>query len=123
MAWLLRDDGRVLATLEVAESIPQRMRGLLGRDSINGALLLPGVRSVHTIGMRFAIDVAYLDRGWRVVSMSTLVPYRLGVPCLTARRAVEAEAGSFERWGLRKGDVLEVREAPGPGSEVPGPGG
>ena len=35
--------------------------GLLGRDGIEGALLLRPARSVHTLGMRFAIDVAFCD--------------------------------------------------------------
>lgn len=110
MAWLMRDDGRVLASVEVADSFAMKLRGLLGRDGIDGAFLLPGVRSVHTIGMRFPIDVAFLDRDWKVVAMSTLPPYRLGMPHFAAKRAVEAEAGSFERWGLRVGDVLELRD-------------
>ena len=60
MGWLLRE-GEVLASLEVADTRPARRRGLLGRDSIDGALLLVPARSVHTIGMRFPIDVAWLD--------------------------------------------------------------
>ena len=39
MPWLVHDD-KVLATLEVASSPRERMQGLLGRDSIDGALLL-----------------------------------------------------------------------------------
>jgi hypothetical protein len=109
MAWLVRD-GRVLATVEVADSLAERARGLLGRDGIEGALLLPRVRSVHTLGMRFPIDVAFLDRDWKVVDAVTMGRYRLGRPRFAARRVVEAEAGAFERWGLRVGDVLELRE-------------
>ena len=60
MAWLVRDD-KVLGSLEVAEGTAARVRGLLGRDGLDGALLLPHTRSVHSFGMRFAIDVAFLD--------------------------------------------------------------
>ena len=60
MPWLVHDS-KVLATLEVADSLTSRSKGLLGRDGIEGALLLSPARSVHTVRMRFAIDVAFLD--------------------------------------------------------------
>lgn len=106
--WLVHDD-KVLATLEVAESMSTRARGLLGRDGIEGAILLKPARSVHTIRMRFAIDVAYLDGDQRVVRIVTMAPNRIGLPVWRARSVVEAEAGSFERWGLRSGDRVEIR--------------
>lgn len=108
MPWLVHDD-KVLATLEVAESMGTRARGLLGRDGIEGAILLQPARSVHTIRMRFAIDVAYLDGDQRVVRIVTMAPNRIGLPVWRARSVVEAEAGSFERWGLRTGDRVEIR--------------
>lgn len=109
MGWLLRD-GEVLATLEVASGLAARARGLLGRDRVDGALLLTHTRSVHTIGMRFAIDVAFLDRDLNVVRMATLRPYRISLPCLGARSVLEAESGALSRWNLRIGDTLEVRD-------------
>ena len=56
--WLLRD-GTVLAALEIARDGAARRKGLLGRDGLEGALLIDGCRWVHTLGMRFAVDVAY----------------------------------------------------------------
>ena len=111
MPWLVHDD-KVLATLEVADSMGGRARGLLGRDGIEGALLLSPARSVHTFRMRFAIDVAYLDRDDTVLRVVTMAPNRLGMPQWRARSVIEAEAGSFERWGLRTGDQLEIRGGP-----------
>ncbi|MFF4956835.1 DUF192 domain-containing protein [Streptomyces sp. NPDC001222] len=89
--------------LEVARSASDRRRGLLGRDGIEGALLLSPARSVHTLGMRFAIDVAYLDRDLRVVAVRTMRPGRIGLPRPWARYVLEAEAGAMERWGVRRG--------------------
>ena len=108
MAWLCRD-GDVLAALEVAESRRARTRGLLGRDGIEGAILLRPACSVHTLGMRFPIDVAFLDRDLTVVATVTMARNRLGLPRWRARSVLEAEAGAFERWGLRVGDRLEVK--------------
>lgn len=108
MPWLLRDE-QVLASLEIASSRADRRRGLLGRDGIDGALLIEGTRSVHTLGMRFPIDVAHLDGDGVVLRTCTMPRHRLGLPVLKARRVLEAEAGSFARWDLAPGQVLDVR--------------
>jgi uncharacterized membrane protein (UPF0127 family) len=106
--WLVLDD-RVLATLEVAGSARSRSRGLLGRDGIDGALLLRPARSVHTFGMRFPIDVAHVDGDLRVLRICTMVPNRLGRPLWSARAVIECEAGAFAAWGVCVGDQLELR--------------
>ncbi|MBK9180523.1 MAG: DUF192 domain-containing protein [Acidimicrobiales bacterium] len=108
MAWLLRDGG-VLAALEIADTRRARRRGLLGRDRIQGALLLRPARAVHTIGMRFPIDVAFVTADGLVLDVVTMRRYRLGRPRLRARAVVEAEAGAFARWRLLPGDVVEIR--------------
>jgi uncharacterized membrane protein (UPF0127 family) len=109
MAWLLRD-GEVLASLEVAGDARARVRGLLGRDGIEGALLLRPARSVHTIGMRFPIDVAYCDRQMLVIKTARMSRHRLGSPVRRAHAVIEAEAGAFGRWNLVPGDQLDIKE-------------
>ncbi|MDJ0768834.1 MAG: DUF192 domain-containing protein [Ilumatobacter sp.] len=109
MPWLVREDARVLASAEVADARSARRRGLLGRDHLDGALVLRPCRWVHTIGMRFPIDVAFLDDDGVVVKTMSMHQRRVGVPVWRASVVVEAEAGAFARWGLRVGDVLEVR--------------
>jgi len=111
MAWLLRD-GEVLAALEVADGFAGRSRGLLGRDGVEGAILLKPARSVHTVGMRFAIDVAFCDRDMTVVAAITMRRFRVTRPRLRVRSILEAEAGAFERWNLRPGDRLEIKGEP-----------
>src|SRR5439155_15234632 len=108
MPWLIREGG-VLCTLEVASSVRDRMRGLLGRDGIDGALLIERARSVHTIGMRFPIDVAFCDRDLNVIALVCMPRFRLGRPRPRARSVLEAEAGAFERWRLHVGDQLEIK--------------
>ena len=99
----------MLASLELAESRRARTRGLLGRDGVDGALLLRPARSVHTLGMRFAIDVAFCDADLRVIRTVTMARHRLSRPAWRARSVIEAEAGSFARWNLQPGDELEVK--------------
>src|SRR3954449_9691561 len=105
MPWLVRD-GEVLATVEVAESRRDRAKGLLGRDGIDGALLLRPGKSVHTFRMRFPIDVAFCDRQLRVVKLTTLPRNRVTRPVLRAHAVFETEAGVMRQWGLRPGDRL-----------------
>ena len=108
MSWLV-SDARVLASVESAESRRARRRGLLGRDGIDGALVIDQCRWVHTIGMRFPIDVAFIDDQGTVLKTAHMPRHRLGLPVARARRVVEAEAGAFARWGLCVGDTVEVR--------------
>ena len=93
----------------MASGARQRARGLLGRDGLDGALWLPRTRAVHTLGMRFAIDVAYCDGEGKVLEIVTMRPWRLGRPRLRARSVVEAQAGCLQRWGVAAGTTLEVR--------------
>jgi len=108
MAWLV-SDARVLASAEVADTRRARRRGLLGRDRLDGALVIDRCRWIHTIGMRFPIDVAYLDDDGTVVKTIQMNRFRLGTPVRGASWVVEAQGGAFERWGLRVGDEVEVR--------------
>ena len=109
MSWLLRE-GEVLASLEVADSRAARRRGLLGRSGLEGALLLDRARSVHSFGMRFPIDVAWLDGDLTVLRTRHLARNRLTRPVLGARSVLEAEAGTFARWELHVGDQLERQD-------------
>jgi len=118
MAWLV-SDARVLASAEITADRAARRRGLLRRDGFEGALVIDPCRWVHTIGMRFPIDVAYLDDDGVVVKVTRMKRYRVGMPVRRARVVVEAEAGAFERWELRVGDEVELRldEADNPSDE------
>ncbi|GIU86362.1 MAG: hypothetical protein KatS3mg009_0877 [Acidimicrobiia bacterium] len=108
MPWLVRGDD-VLAAAEVAVTRRQRRRGLIGRPALEGVFVVRPCRQVHTFGMRFPIDVAFCDRDGFVLHRTTLRPGRVSKPVWRAYFAIEAPAGSFDRWDLRLGDVVEVR--------------
>jgi len=112
--WLV-SNGQVLASVRLAADRASRRRGLLrsnapgAPDTPEGALVLAPCRWVHTIGMRRAIEVAYLDGDGRVIKAVHMRPHRLGAPVPHAKVVVEAPQGAFSRWGLRVGDTVEVR--------------
>lgn len=72
-----------------------RLLGLAGLDGLppQTALLLPGCRSVHTFGMRFSLDLLWLDRQGRVLHQDRGVPPRRLRSCRRAAAVVEASAG------------------------------
>jgi len=78
-----------------ADRFRARLLGLAGlRVAPRGqALLLAGTRSIHTLGMRFALDLIWLDGEGRVLQIDRgVVPGRL-VRCAEARAVVEVVAG------------------------------
>jgi uncharacterized membrane protein (UPF0127 family) len=88
--------------LLVARTFSERLRGLAGMPSLasDRALLLPSCSSVHTAWMRFAIDVAFLDAGGRVVALTeSLAPWRLAGH-RGARAVVETSAGTARALGF-----------------------
>ena len=99
-------DGRWVAPLEIAEGYWSRMMGLAGRSEFDGALLLrrrsAALRSVHTFGMRFAIDVAHCSDDLRVLQVATLEPNRRpqAAQSSEAMQVIEARAGAFAEWEL-----------------------
>ena len=76
-----------------------RLRGLAfrDRDEAGPGLLIPRCSSVHTFGMRFAIDVYFLDREGRVISVRRQVPPRRVVSCRGARKVLEIPSRVGER--------------------------
>ena len=110
MAWLVREGGDVLASVRVARGPGERAKGLLGSDAVVGALVLKPCRQVHTLGMRIPIDVAFCNRDGVVLRTVTLPPWRVSRLVWRSGFVIEAAAGAFERWQLRPGDSIEVRE-------------
>jgi uncharacterized membrane protein (UPF0127 family) len=86
--------------LAVARSRRARLCGLafLGELPADRALLLERCRSVHTFGMRFAVDLVWLDAGRRVVRVDDRVPPRRVRSCRAARHVVEVTSGAGPAW-------------------------
>lgn len=107
-AWIVAS-GRVLASAQIAANRHERRQGLLGRESFDGAFILPRCRWVHTIGMRFPIDIAFLDLDQRVIKIITPRRFRLCAPVRHATSVIEAQHGAFARWGVHIDDIIEIR--------------
>lgn len=110
---LLNVAGRSTPVLvEVAQTSVERMVGLLGRDGLSddAGLLLRPCGAVHTFGMRFAIDVVFLDRKQQVLEIQHEVPPRRALFKIRALQVLELAAGAAERHRIRVGDTLAFEE-------------
>jgi uncharacterized protein len=89
---------RRLAGLDVpvARGWRSRLLGLawLDRERAGTGLLIPGCASVHTFGMRFAVDLYFLDRGGAVLRVHHRVPPRRFVSCRGAGSVLELPSGT-----------------------------
>ena len=105
MATLIGPAGQRIP-LEQTANRSERRRGLLKRDALIGALLIDSCRSVHTIGMRFPIDVAFVslhDGALLVNATCSMSRGRLGLPRFRSNAVLEAEVDAFDLWGIEVG--------------------
>jgi len=103
-------NGKVLSdNVEVADSVFGRMKGLIGKEGLDegSSLWIKPCRGVHTIGMKFPIDVLFLDSGNRVVWMKQdMPPNRLSRIVFKARSVLELPAGTVSAAETRVGDKI-----------------
>lgn len=92
--------------IEVADTFFKRFKGLMGKSQIASAMLFTGLAdsSVHTMFMRFDIDVYFLDDEKRVFEKATLKPWKFYRPSKKAKFILESEK---DRLKIEIGDKLD----------------
>jgi uncharacterized protein len=104
-----------LATnLAVAQTHWSRLRGLLGASEDDfrnsGGLWIRPCRGVHTLAMRFPIDVVYLDRAGTVVHLEhDLQPWRFSPVRMQAASVLELPSHTVARTETALGDSIEIK--------------
>jgi hypothetical protein len=97
-------------SLQPAFDSTARKKGLLGRNALDDgtAVVIAPSQGVHTIGMRFPIDIVAVSRDGCIVKLREAVgPWRLMI-ALSAFAIIELPAGTCARAGVRRGDRLRV---------------
>jgi uncharacterized membrane protein (UPF0127 family) len=110
-----RTEAPVANTVELAVNSAERRKGLLGRDSMaaGSALVITRCNAVHTFWMRFAIDIAFVDKSGVVKKIvRDLRPWRIA-GALFASTAVEFPAGTLTENVLQVGDRVYLTGQPG----------
>lgn len=101
---------------QLAASLGQRMKGLLGKKSLSAdeALILKPCCSIHTFFMRFAIDVLFLDKNMRIIRLiQNMSPSRLSPIVWASCMAIELPAGKISQTNTHVGDRVEFQEPRG----------
>ena len=100
------------ASIRIADTGLTRIVGLLGERELlpgDGLLILPS-QGVHTVGMRFAIDVVFLDDDWNVIAIKRdMRPFRMTRVFWKAAAVLELRSGSLDSSSTSVGDTLEFR--------------
>lgn len=114
MIYLLRKNTVILFTKARYAGNPWlKMKGLLGKQSMDPeeALIFPKAPSLHTIGMKFSIDIAFLDSAKRVLTCFEKVkPYRI-LPYIRSSYTVEMPEDAVQRKSIQPGDQLLWEES------------
>lgn len=116
MPFLINDRTRdiIASRVEVALTRQERRKGLLGRDGLDrdAAMLITPCFSVHTVSMRFPIDVVFVDRDGRAVQIvHELRPWRIAA-CVRGRAVIELAAGRVKEADVQLGDRLRLAPEP-----------
>jgi len=103
------------AQAEIACTLVTRLRGLLGRDGLPEGTLMYIIpcNSIHTLGMRFAIDLLFVDSGMDAVRVERNVsPGRVVFGGRRAKGVFEAASGWLPEW-VACGTRVSLERAPG----------
>lgn len=92
--------------LDVVRGFRERLIGWLGRAQAprDRVLCLADCRAIHTCFMRFPIDVIFVDRGGRVLKVSSGLRAWRSAVCFGAYAVIEAHEGFVAERSLRPGD-------------------
>lgn len=93
---------------KITQTAWERLRGLLAHPSLDGneALLIAPCSSVHMFGMRYALDIAYLNKTGKVIKIvPSLRPMAISM-CFGAASTLEMPVNSLSKHNIQKGDVL-----------------
>ncbi|QUH27003.1 DUF192 domain-containing protein [Serpentinicella alkaliphila] len=106
-------NGEILASKVVlADTFWLRLKGLIGRDNIEDeeALILYPCSEIHCYGMKFNIDIIFLDKDKKVIScIDNIIPgSRARVK--DAKYAIEFKAGLVKKKQVKKEDILVFEE-------------
>ena len=108
---LKKGEETLIERVSIAGNAWERMKGLLGRPSLgrDHALFLAPCRSIHTVGMRFPIDLIFVDREFHVRNVTRNVPPgRVIFGGWAAWAVFEIESGWFPAGNLKEGDRVTL---------------
>lgn len=107
----MRTGKDIASRVESALTFSRRLIGLMGRSIIldDQGLYFPGCQSIHTFGMKFAIDVVFLDKEMKITKIvSRLNPNRVAFAPFSTRDTLELASGVLKNHDLNVGDEIAL---------------
>lgn len=104
-----RENELISDTVFTADSFFSRLRGLIFRKPLeNGeALLLKDCKSIHTMGMKYGIDAAFINKEGKIISIfENILPWRFSPYVGQASAVVEFKGGFLKEKSLGAGDRI-----------------
>jgi uncharacterized protein len=96
----------------VADNVFTRLMGLLNRVSLEKgeALVLVPSNSIHSLFMRFAIDVIFIDKGGRVIAaQSSFKPFSISPVYFNSHSVIELPEGTIQFSNTKPGDTINLQ--------------
>lgn len=100
----------LLPEAEVADSFWRRLIGLMGRKQLSdgSGLIIKPCNSIHMIGMRFPIDVIFVDEGDQICHIiQGMRPMQISPIIWNAKYVIEAPSGTVFKYGVEFRDQIE----------------
>lgn len=99
-----------IVTCILAASFFEKLKGLIGKKDMNEdkVLLFKNAPSIHTFFMSFPIDIIFLDKNFKVISISKNIKRGKIINCFGSKYTIEAKAFFSEKMNLEIGDKLKI---------------
>ncbi len=108
-----RKNNIVLADkVAIADTLCSRVVGLLNRCSLakGEALILKPCWSIHTLFMRFAIDVLFIDKNGKILAaLPSIKPFRFSPIYINADLAIELPENTIQTTQTQSGDIIQIQ--------------
>jgi uncharacterized membrane protein (UPF0127 family) len=98
-------------TVTVADNFFTRLKGLLGTTGLpkGQALLIRPCNSVHTFGMKYDIDVLFVDKEGQIRKIVASMRHGRVAYCSDSAYVIEMAGGSVAGAGVNVGEYLQIK--------------
>ncbi len=109
MQLLNEKNGIILERVVIADNFSTRLKGLMGKKSLgeNDGLLIKPCNSIHTFFMKFNIDVVFIDKNNRIISIyRNMLPWKFSKIYFESQFCIEGNKECFK--DLKIGDKINI---------------
>ena len=101
----------IIATeAKLADNFLARLKGLLGTELLEkgSALIITSCNGIHTVGMKYSIDIIFVDKNNKVIKIVTNMPSMKFTLCRRASYVIETSSDVVDTTSTKIGDIIAV---------------